>query len=200
MNKKLKKSEVDQLTEVINMGAGNASTALSQLMGKKVKVNVPKITIDRVEKITDMVGDNKRIVTMVLLKILGDVTGAFFLLFTPESANSIIKVIGSKYNGDNDKDFKNSILREVGNILSGASLTALSKFLNLSIIESIPETVTDMLGSMLESIVAEIGQSSEEVLIFKVSILIEEKEVEGNLYYIFDPEATTKILKAIRSI
>ena len=86
MEKHLTDFERDQLVEVVNIGAGNASTALSQMVDTKVKISVPEALIDRVEKIPQFIGESEKIMTVVLLKILGDATGVMLLMFPPKSA------------------------------------------------------------------------------------------------------------------
>lgn len=200
MLKYLTESERDQLIEVVNIGAGNASTALSQLVGKKVSIEVPEAFIDKVENTFDFLGKSESIMTVVLLKILGDAPGIMLLIFPPESALALAGLLTKKRKKDIKilDEMDRSALREVGNILSGASMNALSKFLNMNIIQSVPETATDMLGSVVDSILAEIGKDSDIILIFKVNFFIGNKMVEGNLFFLFDPKSTAKILEVTK--
>lgn len=200
MNQHLTDFEKDQLVEVVNIGAGNASTALSQMVDKKVTVNVPEALIDRVEKVPQFIGESEKIMTVVLLKILGDAPGVMLLIFPPESALKLAGLLIKEQRKEINvlSELDRSALREVGNILSGASLTALSKFLDMSLLESVPESATDMLGSVADSVLAEIGESSEIVLVFKVNFFVKDENIEGQLFFLFDPSATAKILEATK--
>lgn len=200
MEKYLTDFERDQLVEVVSIGAGNASTALSQMVGKKVAVKVPEALVDRVEIVSQFIGESERIMTVVLLKIFGDATGVMLLMFPPESA---LKLAGLLIKEQKKaikvlSELDRSALREAGNILAGTALTALSKFLDMNLIESVPEAATDMLGSVVDSVLAEIGQASEIVLVFKVNFLVENEKIEGQLFFLFDPRATTKILESTK--
>ncbi len=192
--------EKDKLTEVVNIGAGNASTALSQIIHKTVNIKVPETFVGPIEKVHQFFGESEEIMTAILLKILGDAPGVMLLMFPPKNA----MILAGFLTQGHKKDLKvldeldRSALREVGNILAGASLTALSKFLNMNILQSVPETATDMLGAVMETILSEIGKKSETVLVFKVDFKIEGDSVSGNLFFIFDPQATTKILDATK--
>lgn len=198
MPKEVTKYELDQLVEVINIGAGNASTALHQLINKKISLKVPEVIIDKVESVSNIINEAEKVVTMVLLKVLGDVPGTVFLMFSPASANALVNFVKSKYKSKEKGEIEQSILREIGNILAGSSLTALARFLNLNIAQSVPETVTDMSGSLVESIIAEMGKTSDEIMVFKVNFFVEGHKVNGRLFFIFDPISTKKILSAIR--
>ncbi|MBU0982018.1 chemotaxis protein CheC, partial [Patescibacteria group bacterium] len=141
----------DALKEVVNIGAGNASTALSQLVNKDVDVFVPKIFFDTISKVADYLGESEKVQTVILLKMLGDITGSVLLIFPPESA---VKLTGLLTNNPKEKlqeldEIDKSALCEVGNILTGTCFSALSKFLDMSILQSVPGTASDMLGSVI---------------------------------------------------
>jgi len=197
MKEYLEDFEKDQLLEMVNIGAGNASTALSQMVGKKVKLKVPDAIIDQVEKITPYLGDPGDLTTTVLLTMEGEAPGIMLLMFPPESALNLAGFLTKNHKKDIKvlDEMDRSALREVGNILTGNSITALAKFLGINIIQSVPEVVTDMLGSIINSIMAEIGMASDLVLVFKIDFSIEEKKINGRLFFIFDPDSTKKIIK-----
>ena len=197
MSKPLSDFQKDQLIEVVNIGAGNSSTALSQMVGKKVNINVPEAFVGKIEEASKFIGEIEKIMTVVLLKILGDAPGIMLLMFPPESALNLAGLLTRARKRDIRvlDEIDRSALREVGNILAGASMTSLSKFLNMNVLQSVPETATDMLGSVVDSILAETGKSSDVVLIFKVDFDVEGEKIEGNLFFLFDPKATNRILE-----
>ncbi|MBY6828980.1 chemotaxis protein CheC, partial [Clostridium botulinum] len=45
--------QLDALKEVSNIGTGNAATALSQLLGRKIDMNVPDINIVPFEEVME---------------------------------------------------------------------------------------------------------------------------------------------------
>ena len=49
----------DQLKEVISIGAGNASTALSKLLNSKVTLTVPEIFIQEIENVPSKIGNKE---------------------------------------------------------------------------------------------------------------------------------------------
>ena len=138
MAKFLSNFERDQLVEVANIGADHASTALSQMVKKRVSIRVPEAYVDRIEKLVKYMGDPKDLVTAVLLKILGDAPGIMLLIFTPASALNLTSLL-TKKRQKNPKvldEIDRSALKELGNILSGASMTALARFLNINLLQS----------------------------------------------------------------
>ena len=198
MNEKLSDLERDELVEMICIGAGNASVALSQMVNKKVDLKVPEAFVDKIENIAPIFGELDELRTMILLKMSGDTAGIMLLSLPTESAAKLASLLTGNPETDIQSlgELEKSALREVSNILSGSSFTAFSKFLGIEFQQSVPEVVTDMLGAMVNSIMAESYQDSDEVLLFRSHFEIEGESVEGRLVFLFDPPASRKILAA----
>jgi chemotaxis protein CheC len=197
----LSKTELDQLAEITNIGAGNASTALSHMLGKKVQMTVPETFVGDLTEIQRLLGKTDDTVLAVFLKMHGDIEGALAMIFPPASALDFAELL-TKNKRDSLKEFEEidrSALREVGNILLGASITALGKFLNLNIVHSVPDVASDMLGAIMDSILIEMGSSTERILAFKINLHLEEEKIGSDLYYMFDPNSTKKILDITKS-
>lgn len=193
--------QIDQLKEIVNIGAGSAATAISQMIGKKIGMSVPEALVDRVEKIPPFIGDPKEVMTVILLKLKGDVSGMMVLMFPPAMALKIASLLTSEHKKQVPilDELDRSALREMGNVVAGTSLSSLGRFLDLNIIQSIPDTATDMLGATLDAILLEMGQVTEVMLAFKVKITItEETHEQGQLFFMFDPKATATILAAAK--
>jgi len=193
----ISKFEKDQLMETMTIGAGNASAALSKLADKIVEVAVPDVFVGRVEEVPEFFGDLGKVVTAVLVKISGDAPGIMLLVFSPESALSMARILNE---GGRDMlmEINRSALREVGNIVSGHCLAAISKFIDLKLIQSVPDSATDMLGSVTDSLIAEIGTSFDTVLSFQIRFNVRGEDISGRFLFIFDPTATARILEAVR--
>lgn len=189
--------ELDELKEVINIGASHASTALSQMISKKVTLTVPEVVIDKVENIIKYIGNEKEVVTAVLLRVLGDAPGMMTFFFQKSSEENLIKLLTKKEKkaGSQLDEFEMSALREVGNILSGASLTAFAKFLNINVVHSVSEVTTNMLGAIINTVMAEMAQTSEVSMIAKVNMTVEGENVKTQLFFFLDPGSTSKILE-----
>lgn len=195
--------EKDQLIEVINIGASHASNALAKIIEKRVWIDVPKEFMERVEKVTPFIGEAEKVMTVVVLKVQGDISGIALLVFSPEDAIKIAKLVTKSSEEELVlDDFGRSAIAEVSNILLGTSLAALSNFLDMSLLQSIPDLATDMLGSVIDGVIAEVGEVSGTILGFKVDLWIDD-EVESDktglrLFFIFDPGATEKILEKVK--
>ena len=196
----LTEEENDQLKEITNIGIGNASTALSTMIGKKVTMTVPESYTGGIEEVQRIIGKSDEKVIATFLKFTGEFNGAMVMILSPKSALNFISILNNSKNdnvegiSENDK----SALQEMGNILLGASITAINKFLNLNLIHSIPDISIDRSGAVLDSVLAEMGSVSGDILVFKVKLDIKEENMEGDFFYLFDPVSSSKILEMIK--
>lgn len=65
-------AQIDALREIGNIGAGNAATALSRMMGRPVQMGVPKVKLLAVEEIAAEVGEGDAVVAAMFLGVTGD--------------------------------------------------------------------------------------------------------------------------------
>lgn len=170
------------------------------MIHERVDVTVPDLKLVPVEKVTEIMGDPEQLMTVVFVKVVGDAPGVTLLLFVPSDAGRLASLLHKQEK--NQRQFLDemdySALRELCNILSGASLSALANFLDMKLLQSIPYTATDMLGAVVNTIVADLGEVTEEVLILEVSFSAKESGLAGDVYFLFDPSSTEKILAATR--
>lgn len=188
----------DELKEIVNIGAGNAGTALAKLLNRKIKTSVPLILLDEVQNILPKLGPADSRVTVVLVRVEGEIPGVFFIaLPLADGAELASLLTGKEKTGALPDEFGNSALKEIGNILSGASLTALSKFLGLNFVQSVPEITSDMLGAILQSILVETGEAYEKILVISAELEFMPSR-QGRLFFVFNPDATSGILSAVQ--
>ena len=201
MNIHLTDFEKDQLREVASISAGNASTALSQLIGRDIGLTVPHMAIDRVEHVEVLMGDASTLSTVVVAKILGDVFGAMLVIFPPADAHELSELLIHHTTGHetaHTQSMEGSAIREIGNIVAGAYLNAFSQFLNLNAVQSVTETMTDQLGAIVDAVFIGMGQKHDQVFVFSVNFSVKGEDVKGRLFLVFDPGSTERILAITR--
>jgi len=200
MTQKINDFQLDQLKEIMNIGASHASTALSQMINKKVDLSVPRAYVDEIQNLNKFIENKDEEVTTAILKIYGDAGGVMFFMFTSGTEAKITNIlIGNVQNDKERKELEISAVKEVGNVLAGASLAAFSKFLDMNLLHSVSDVIVDTIDSIMNSVVAEIGKTSGMALIFEVKFIIKEIDVETKFLFFIDPGATGKILDAIEA-
>ncbi|HSX33781.1 MAG TPA: chemotaxis protein CheC [Candidatus Saccharimonadales bacterium] len=190
-------SILEPVKEVASIAAGNAATALSKLVGQQVVVAVPSVTLLPVEQISQDLGPSAQLSSAGIVKIDGDVQGLILLSFTPSDAKVVAADIATKQTGSTYQDADQSVLREMVNIVSGAALTALENFIGLHFTQSVPVSTTDMLGALLDPLLAEQGATYDHLLVIQEVCTVAVKGVSLKLLIVLDPPSTTKVTQKL---
>lgn len=192
----LNSMQLDALKEVTNIGAGNGATVLSQLLNKKIDMSVPSVKIIDFNDFYRGIPEDE-IVTGILVRVLGDAPGNILFIFRQEEAENIIEILmGSQQ--ELDGEMANSVLCEIGNIISASYMNAISSLTSLRLMPSVPAVAYDMLSAILTTTFIETAQVSDSVLEIKTMLLGEQSEkIGGDFYYIPMPGSLEKILNSI---
>ena len=147
---KMSNEYFDVLKELGNIGAGNATTALAQLMQCKVDMAVPQVRLLEFKEMGEMMGGEETIMAGIYLGIEGDITGSIMFLLEKQAARHLVnKLMGMQLEGEEFSEMEFSALKEVGNIITGAYLNSLSALTNLVVYPSVPDLTVDMAGAIL---------------------------------------------------
>lgn len=184
--------QYDMLREIGNIGAGNATTALSQMINARVAMNVPKVELLEFKELSDIVGGAERIVVGILFTLSGDIDGMMMFMMDKVVSMHLVNILLGNYQQetlDYESEFSEmglSALNEIGNIISGAYLSSLSTLTNLTIISSIPYMAIDMAGAILSVPAIEFGKIGDKALLIETEFgVMEENSVNG--YFILIP-------------
>ncbi len=193
----LTKLQLDAIREVGNVGAGHAATALSQMIGKKILITVPKVLCMPIDKTSDLVGGAKNLVAGVTMQVLGDVSAKIVLMLP---RNSALQLAGLLTQTDLQQHqalsaMEHSAIKEAGNILAGAYLNALTEFLGLMLLQSVPQLVFDIAGAVVSEI-AKGYPPMTEIICIGTQFSESENIMQGFLLLIPDQASLDAILKA----
>lgn len=196
---KLSTAQLDALREIGNVGAGNSATALSQIINRRIDMTVPQVAILPLGDVPDVVGGPDVMVVGVFLRVYGLAPGSVLFLLPYESAFYLIDMLMGKERGETKNlDFMDeSALMEIGNILAGAYLNALSHFTNLTLLPSIPALAMDMAGAILSVVLVQLGQMGDHALVIETEFLSEDDGIKGHFFLIPDPGSLSTILSAV---
>ena len=187
--------QLDALKEVSNIGAGNAATSLSTLMGTKIDMSVPNMNVIPFDELYDSYKENE--VVAVLVKVLDDIEGSILYVFNEDVAINIIsKMTLEKENKLTDMGL--SVIGEIGNIISSSFMNSIADFIGLKVTASVPAVVNDMISAILVSTFIETGQYQDCVLdIETLFIGDEDNNIGGHFYFIPSPGSLKKILESL---
>lgn len=190
--------QIDVLREIGNIGAGNAATALSKMISKRIDMDVPKVNILEFKDVAELVGGPEAEVVGIYFKVTGDITGSIMFLMDKNSSKQLTNLLMSKVD-DTDilDDMDLSALQEMGNIISGSYLSALSSLTGLKLIVSIPSLALDMAGAILSVPVILFGQVGDKVMLIETDFIEGSNHVKGNFFLIPDEDSFETLLRSL---
>lgn len=187
----------DVLKELGNIGAGNATTALAQMLQTKVDMNVPQVRLLKFSEVGEVLGGEEQIVVGIYLAVEGDITGSIMFILEQQAGKVLIeKLMGVKVPDEGYDEIEISALQEIGNIISGAYLNSLSQLTNLKMLPSVPSLNIDMLNAILSVPAIEFGIMGDQMLLIQTQFT---DDVDLNGYFILLPDldSYSKILEAL---
>jgi chemotaxis protein CheC len=161
--------QLDALRELANIGSGTASTALSGMLGRSVDISVPKAQALPFAEAVEAAGDAEAEVTGIVLGIIGEMRGTVLLLIPPADADAMCRMLGV----EPDDEFALSALGEIGNIVGTSYINALASMTGIEIEPTPPATATDMLGAIVESVLAGAAMSGDVALLLDSNLVVE---------------------------
>jgi chemotaxis protein CheC len=196
---KMSNEYYDVLKELGNIGAGNATTALAQMLGSKVDMTVPEVKLHEFYELGEVMGGEEQVMAGISLAVEGDITGSIMFLLKQEAAKHLISQMMPGM-GDPDSmefnDMELSALREVGNIIAGSYLNSLASLTNLLIFPSIPDLAIDMAGAILSIPAIQFGIFGDHILLIKTQF-IDDECIEGYFILLPDLDSYSKILGSL---
>ena len=191
--RRLSKEKFDVLKELANIGVGNALTSLSKMLNEeKVEMNVPEATLAPLQDIPDLLGGAEFPVAGIYIESHGDVGLTILFVLSMESAYKLISTLLPGSQGELD-EMGLSALLEVGNILTGSYLNALSVMTDSRMLPSPPKIAVDMSGAIISTVIAEARIVDDEVVILKTSLNSLQSNISGHILILPDRGSLKKI-------
>jgi len=185
--------------EISNIGSGNASTSLAQLLNEIVDIGIPNSDLREFSEITNSYKSPEELVVGTVLQISGDLEGFIMVIMDVDSTlNLLSRLLGKKIECDKENYEElykelNSV-GEICNILCGTYLTAISDMTGLSINQSIPYFSVDMVMAIMNLPASMYGDESDSILCIETEFFTLDRQIEGKYYFIPKVESCNKLL------
>ncbi len=175
--------EIDTLREIGSIGTGNAATALSQMLGKEVRITMPEVRIMGYNEAIEWIGGPEAVTAGVLVKMSGDVGGIMLSVQKLELINFILETMLDQgiQSYEELQELQQSALIEVGNIMISAFVTALSGLAGININLTVPAFAVDMQGAILTVPMAEYGGMSDYLMTIGGNFVCNGQEIPSHL-------------------
>ncbi|HUO57591.1 MAG TPA: chemotaxis protein CheC [bacterium] len=190
--------QLDALREIGNVGAGNAATALSQMVGKRVDMSVAKVLVLPADAIAGFLGGIDKNVAAVHMPIYGEMTGVALVFFPCERLSQLSGMLIGRQENDPShlSELGQSAIKELASILTGAYLSAIYRFIHLQLIHGVPGLVVDMAQAILDTVLVELEQKEEIAIVIETQFLEDEKQLTGSFFLLPEADSLKKFFKA----
>ena len=194
--------QTDVLREVTNVGAGHAATALAQLAGERIAIDVPKVWVSPLVDIVNRASVPGEDVVVVSMRVLGDLVGQILFVMHPTSANQLLDILLRRPAGTSNitGTMERSGLQETGNILASSFLNALARWMGKILLPSVPTVAIDKAAAVTRLI----GNGEPgSVLAVETSFLLGQEgktpqKLTGVFVFLLEGSSLDAILSALR--
>ncbi len=187
------------LKEIGNIGAGNAASALSQMVGRKIEMSVPEISFISTDQIQETIQNKTNIGVGIYTKVYGDINGKILMYFEKKNALQLIDILMCRETGTTKaiEGMEESAIKEVGNILASSYLSAIGEFTKLKLMPSIPNILVDNLPEIVIYVSKKFQEVLENALWIETEFIDSPNRISGNFYLLPDDKALNVILKSL---
>ena len=198
---KLSTIQSDAIQELGNIGAAHAATTLSQMLGSTIEMSVPAVNVVDLSHLADYMGEESA--AMVAFELQGDIAHGGYILFyiTRESAIRMTNtMLGLTETNRPLSEMDESALLEVGNIMVSAFLDATAELLGFVMLPSPPSLTIDMAHAAMQSLIAQMQEETNEVLLFSTELTCEEYKVDSDIIMMPERSTLNKIIELLENL
>ena len=188
----------DVLKEIGNIGAGNATTAIANMLGLRIDMSVPEVAFLPVEELGSAIGAEDEIIVGIMLGVEADIDGSMMFLMDMASAHHVVNKLMMRDDSYSEPfdEMDLSAIKEIGNIIAGSYLSALSGLTNLTIVPSVPFVAVDMAAAILSVPAVQFGIFGDNALMINTDFS-DDLGIKGHFILMPEEDSYAKILTAL---
>lgn len=179
----LNEMHIDLLREIGNIGAGNAAISLSQMLSKRIDMNVPEVKILTYDDAIESIGGPENIVVGIMVNFYGDIDGILLFLLKKEFVHIILNsLLGTELQSFEDiSEMELSALTEIGNIMVSSYVNSIAALSSMKIDITVPSLNIDMAGALLDAVAVEFAEAADKVIFIKEKYFYGAETVYSNM-------------------
>jgi len=186
--------ERDVLSELVNIGVGQASSTLNEMIGHHIHLKVPRVKMIYEHELHEYMCDDGDggMFSSVNMSFQGDFDGRAMLVFPQKSANILVSSLLGEASDDGMNELKSGTLVEVGNILINGVMGSMANMLGASLRYTVPDYLE------CEALHLVKGESEDGMLLLaEASFVIDDLRVEGNVLLFFQVASFERLLACV---
>lgn len=192
----------DFIKELGNIGTGNAVNALSQLLNCPLEIDTPNLRVLPFQRTTEIIAEAETPLTGIMVEVFGEINGMFLFLLDETFTGQVVRLVL----GEEITDFtsltemEESLLLELGNIMCGSYIRALSQLLDMEMDVSVPQISVDMGGAILTAAMSRFLRTSEELLMIDNVFCMDTGTFSGRILFLPEMETLHDLLRKLEEL
>jgi chemotaxis protein CheC len=151
------------------------------------------------EQVFPMVGGLEDVVACVHLGFDGDIAGTVLFVFSEQSAYKLVDILLEREMGTTKEldELGDSTIMEIGNVLTGTFINAISSMTGLTMYTSVPMFAFDMIGAILSASLVASGHWDEKVLLIETNFVQNNEQIKGHFFLLPKTGFLNKLFMAL---
>lgn len=157
------------LERMANLAASNSAEGLSTMLGRPVRMTVPRLSLSRLWEVPDRLGGADLEAVGIYLTVTGDMLGQVMLILPNRVAFRMIDMLLEQPEGTTTEigDMERSALGEIGNVATSLFLNAIADATGMDLRPSPPAVMQDMVGAIMDVVLVMAGAVSDDILLLE---------------------------------
>ena len=191
----LNDTQLDVMREIGNIGAGNACTALSGLIGTPIDMSVPRVQLLGIDSTSDYLGGDDKEVLGIRIDVKADLTGRMYHIVNKRFAERLINTFYEKkldtIKSIDEMDM--SVISEMGNITSGAYANALATLSGYVVDIGTPTPGGYSISEILKVPIETFGEVGDKILVVDEQFIIDSEKLTSNMILVLEKDSLHRL-------
>ncbi|VAW56143.1 hypothetical protein MNBD_GAMMA07-425 [hydrothermal vent metagenome] len=172
--------EIDLLTEIFNLGVGNAASSLSIMVKQEINLSVPHIEFLSAPELANKLGPETNICS-VSQEVTGPFTAQSMMLFPEENSLEIVRqLLGSNLPNETATELQQEAFSEIGNIVLNACIGSFAEALNSEFKVALPKY---QLSKPLD-LINLTNSTNDSALFIRINLTLSSSEITGYMAFL----------------
>ncbi|MDO4965744.1 MAG: chemotaxis protein CheC [Lachnospiraceae bacterium] len=195
----LNELQFDVMREIGNIGAGNACTALSVLLGTTIDMSVPSIQLLGFEDTSDYLGGPDTEVLGVKIDVTDDLEGMMFHIVNKRFAERIINTFYEKKleSFASIDEMDSSVISEMANITSGAYANSIATLTGLLVNIGTPNQQANTVKEILRIPLEAFAKAGDKILVVDEQFIIDKEQITSNMILVLENDSLKKLFEKL---
>ena len=188
----LNELELDLLTELFNLGVGNAANSLSTMVKQEIELSVPEIRFIKQHELARAIGHQNSICS-ISQNMSGPFSAQSMLLFPEDNSLEVVRqLLGTDLPDDTVLELQKEALSEIGNIVLNACISTFSNAIQEEFKVDLPEFER----SMPVDLFSRSAEQNGTALFIRISMKLSKSHISCYMAFLMG-ELSLQLLKKV---